>query len=404
MKIVASSRHQHRSDAAVFRQPPQIVQIIDDMADQLQFMKRQLDRSGFVTGLHSSLDDFCDAVAAQGADLVFVDIHLDRADATDVLQFLHRAGSRAAIYLMSGDTEAMEIARRYGEEIGLAIAGQLVKPFTAKQLLERIGGGGKDVTGEAATAFSALDVEESLAQGWLHPVFQPKLDLRSGRIESAELLCRIAHPDLGKVSPHEFISQLSSQQRQALFVANLRFVLQNFDENVRPGLRINVNVDLANIVAQRDNLNALRAEAPALFDNLVFEITEEVLSEIDDDQLKALYQLCVDGAKLSIDDFGTGHSSFARLSRLPFCEVKIDGSIVAGCSKSTARKVMVNSIIAMSHDLGARVVAEGVERTEDLTFLENAQCDEVQGYLVARPMRFRRLHGFVEDFNRNFAK
>ncbi|MCB1463293.1 MAG: EAL domain-containing protein [Nitratireductor sp.] len=79
-------------------------------------------------------------------------------------------------------------------------------------------------------------------------------------------------------------------------------------------MRININVDLANTITQRESLIALRHEAPDLFDNLVFEITEEVLCEIDEENLKALYKLSIDGAKLSIDDFGIGKSGFARLS------------------------------------------------------------------------------------------
>lgn len=168
-------------------------------------------------------------------------------------------------------------------------------------------------------------------------------------------------------------------------------------------MRININVDLANTITQRESLIALRHEAPDLFDNLVFEITEEVLCEIDEENLKALYKLCIDGAKLSIDDFGIGKSGFARLSRLPFCEVEIDRSIVNSCANAPVRKAMVGSIITMAHNLGARVVAEGVERPEDLVFLGQAGCDAVQGYLVARPMQFEKLQSFVEEFNQAFG-
>lgn len=148
-------------------------------------------------------------------------------------------------------------------------------------------------------------------------------------------------------------------------------------------MRININVDLANTITQRESLIALRHEAPDLFDNLVFEITEEVLCEID--------------------DFGIGKSGFARLSRLPFWEVEIDRSIVNGCANAPARKVMIGSIITMAHNLGARVDAEGVERPEDLAFLGQAGCDAVQGYLVARPMQFEKLQSFVEEFNQAFG-
>ena len=378
-----------------------IVHVVDDMGDQLVFMKRHLERSGYKTELHSSFDQLQNAMAARDANAIFLDVRLGPVDAIDVLKFLAGKSSKANIFLMSGDAAALDIARRYAEEVGISVADCLVKPFSGVRVVECVGGG-QDLSARS-TGFDTLDIEKSLARGWLYPVFQPKLDLRTGRIESAELLSRIAHPDFENISIHEFIVGLTQAQRQALFLGNIRYVMEQFLESA-PNLRVNINVDLANIINQRDALNALRRLSPGLFENLVFEITEEVLCEIDEDGLKALYKLCMDGATLSIDDFGIGQSGFARLARLPFSEVKIDRSIVNGCSQSQARRVLISSIIAMTHNLGARVIAEGVEEPEDLAFLERARCDEVQGYLVARPMRLEKLVPFVNEFNLTFVE
>jgi EAL domain-containing protein (putative c-di-GMP-specific phosphodiesterase class I) len=367
------------------------------MADGLHFVAVALEKAGYTTELHTSLADFSQRFGQPTAAAILVDVMLDDEDAVDVLDFLKRTGTTAPVYLMSGDPEALSSASRFADEIGLPLADVITKPFTGGQILERL----QQKPEGLRELFSQMDVAEAVAQGWIYPVLQPKLHLASGTIRSAELLSRMTHPDFGVVPPQKFVGQMTPEQNQTLFMQNIAHARRHFEFDPRRGndFPIAVNVDATNLIQVRERLREIAKQSPHLYRNLLFEITEQAITDISDQQLKLLYKLKLDGARFSIDDFGTGHSNFARLSRLPVAEIKIDRSLVHGCSTTHCRQVMVRSIISMARDLGARTVAEGVETIDDLRCLQEAQCDEVQGYLIGRPMKIERFQSYVKDFN-----
>lgn len=374
------------------------VHVVDDKAEQMHFLRFAFEQAGYRTVFHLSLEAFANSISNENTKAVLVDVHLGENDATDVLDFLKRSKCKAEIYLTSGDPLALEISRRYAEEIGLKVEATVPKPFTGKQMVEML----TRKRGRLETIFEQLDVAEAVRQGWIYAVLQPKLDLLSGTIKSAELLSRITHPNFGVIPPQSFISQMNAEQNRTLFMQHIAFVRRHFDGVSRNGqFRINVNIDAANLVNVRDKMKAIAAYAPNLFESVVFEITEENLSEVSAEQLKSLYKMRLDGAIFSIDDFGTGLSNFSRLARFPFSEIKIDRSIVHGCSTVSGRQILVKSIVNMAHDMGARAVAEGVEAVADLAFLKAIGCDEIQGYLIARPMRIEKFSTFVADYNDN---
>ena len=373
------------------------VHIIDDMAEGLHFVGAVLDQAGYHTELHSSLAEFAREFRSVTTVAILLDIRLKEEDATDVLEFLLNSGSIAPIYLMSDDLDALRSAQRFAEEIGLSITGTIAKPFTGKQVLEYLD---RKPDG-LSLLFEHIDVSHAIAQGWIYPVFQPKLDLASGKIRSAELLSRMAHPDFGVVSPQKFIGQMNGEQNKILLMQNIAHTRRHFEFDPRRGnhFPVGVNLDASNLSHIREQLKGTAKSAPHLFRNLIFEITEEAVTNISQEQLKMLYKFNLDGGRLSIDDFGVGRSNFARLSRLPFSEIKIDSSIISGCSTSHSRRVMVKSIVGMARDLGAKVVAEGVETMEDLRYLQDVNCDEIQGYIVGRPMRIEKFERFVKEYN-----
>ncbi len=376
---------------------PKAVYVIDDKADGLVFISRALEEAGYGCHLCDSLESFARNFQEAGAVAIFVDIRLRDEDATDVLTYLRRLRSQADVYLISGDPAALDSTRRFAEEIGVGIADTITKPFTGKTLIDRL----KSRTGDVEEMFEQIDVAEAIENAWIYPVLQPKLDVASGRIKSAELLSRMAHPAFGFVSPRSFIDKMTVAQRQTLFLRNLSFVRRNFGASQRgwDDFSISVNTDAAKLPNVRSHLREISENRPELFRNLMFEITEEAVVRLSEEQLQAFYKLNLDGARFSIDDFGTGHSNFARLSRLPIAEIKIDRSIVHGCASVRSRELIVRSIASMAHDLGARVVAEGVESTDDFECVTQAGCDEIQGFLIGRPMKLDRFRPFVSQFN-----
>jgi EAL domain-containing protein (putative c-di-GMP-specific phosphodiesterase class I) len=377
------------------------VYFVDDMADHFHFLKPAFIQAGYRMRLVSSAREFHEAFEVANAVAVFVDVRLGDDDATDVFDILRRWSYKASLFIVSGDPGAMTSARKYAEELGLIVRDEISKPFTGKMLIEKLA---RD-PGAIADLLDQTDIGDAAGKGWIYPVFQPKLDLSTDLIRSAEMLSRVAHPEFGVIAPQAFVGRLKPLQARQLLMTNLAHFVRSFRYNPRTGneFRINVNADLSSLVEGYDDISALAKTYPDFYRNLVFEITEDTLSELTSSGMKVLCKYSFQGASFAIDDFGVGASSYSRLSRLPITEVKIDKSIIKGCAAARSQGIMVKSIINMAHDIGLRVVAEGVESVEDMDFLRTAGCDDLQGFLIGRPMRLEKLREFVAVYNKNDA-
>ena len=227
--------------------------------------------------------------------------------------------------------------------------------------------------------------------GQLRLVFQPKVDLVSGACHGAEALLRWTHPEFGEVSPGEFIPII---ERTRMARATTAWVLEAALGQLAAwhgaglALQLAVNVSATNllepdfcarVVAQL----AQHGLPPAA---LALEITESALMKNPKLAQSTLEALAAAGVHLAIDDFGTGYSSLAYLQRLPAQVVKIDQSFMRDIDTDERKRSLVATMIKLSHDLGHRVVAEGVETEAVAQLLKAAGCDEAQGYLYARPM------------------
>jgi diguanylate cyclase (GGDEF)-like protein len=237
--------------------------------------------------------------------------------------------------------------------------------------------------------FAALEADD----GNLTAHYQCRVDLHSGEIVGAEALARWIHPDAGPVSPAEFIPVA---EETGLITALGALVLRETCDLLARclasgapirGVALNVSGQQLRDPGFAGSVRAEldRAEVPAT--TLVVEVTETVAMDDDTDdatvsrQLQALRDL---GVTISIDDFGTGYSSMSRLAGLPVQELKIDQSFVAGLPHSHAQVGIVGAVLSMAHHLGLVVVAEGVETTDQLTWLRSHGCEEAQGWLFSR--------------------
>ena len=240
----------------------------------------------------------------------------------------------------------------------------------------------------------ALDHDELV----LH--FQPKVALSSGSVIGVEALVRWEHPERGLLGPHEF---LGLAERTGLIGDITRWVLDAAVRQCaawrRSGLELPVAVNLAaaNIVdttLPESVAHILqRWEVPGRL--LECEISEDTVMgdpRRAGDVLERLREL---GVRLSLDDFGTGHSSLSYLKRLPLDEVKIDRSFVIGMADDPSDAAIVRSTIDLARHLGVAVVAEGVETTEVLDVLAALHCDVAQGFLLSRPLPAAELDGWL---------
>jgi EAL domain-containing protein (putative c-di-GMP-specific phosphodiesterase class I)/GGDEF domain-containing protein len=227
--------------------------------------------------------------------------------------------------------------------------------------------------------------------GQLRLLFQPRVDLRSGRCVGAEALLRWTHPELGGVGPGEFMPVI---ERSGLAQATTAWVLAAALEQQRRWraqglmLQLSVNVSPANLLDAdfADRLAAGLAEQDLPPGCLELEITESALMEQAGPAHAMLEAISATGVRLAIDDFGTGYSSLSYLQSMPADVVKIDQSFIRNLETDARKQALVATMIRLSQDLGHRVVAEGVETEWAAQFLRDASCDEAQGYLYARPM------------------
>jgi EAL domain-containing protein (putative c-di-GMP-specific phosphodiesterase class I)/GGDEF domain-containing protein len=225
----------------------------------------------------------------------------------------------------------------------------------------------------------------------LRLVYQPKVELATGRCIGTEALLRWRHPELGEVSPGEFFPVI---EQTSLARATTRWVIERALRQLstwhRAGLaqQVAVNVSAVNLmepdfcawVLARLREHDLPATA------LAIEITESALMSNRELAGLTLGCLAAGGVQLAIDDFGTGYSSLAYLQSVPAKVVKIDQSFIRGLDQDERKRALVATMIKLSHDLGQVVVAEGVETVGEAQFLCAAACDQVQGYLYGRPM------------------
>lgn len=231
--------------------------------------------------------------------------------------------------------------------------------------------------------------------------YQPIVDLRSGLVTSAEVLLRWQHPERGLVPPGEFIPVL---EESGLIMPVTEWVLNKSIEQIRartpagtpmPALAINITAGCFHGNGIAKCTGNVIAGCGGQAGEIVLEITESVLMHDTQHVLDLMHDLKAIGIKIALDDFGTGQSSLSHLRKFPIDIVKIDRDFVRDIPNNKGDMALVSAIIAMSHGLGKRVVAEGVETGAQLEFLRGLGCDSIQGYLYSRPVPIDIMQGYI---------
>jgi diguanylate cyclase (GGDEF)-like protein/PAS domain S-box-containing protein len=251
----------------------------------------------------------------------------------------------------------------------------------------------EDMT-QAARERLALEarLRRALALGHMRLFYQPQVDLRTGRLTGAEALLRWHDPEVGLISPARFIPVAESSGvigPLGLWVLGEACRQgQAWREAGLPDLTIAVNVSLHQFL-----LTDIAGETAQVLETsgfpahlLELEITESALAEKPEEALAVLNRLRDLGLRLAIDDFGTGYSSLAHLKRFPLDLLKIDRGFIHDIPNSGDDMAISSSVIALGHAMGLKVLAEGVETQEQLSFLQDKGCDFFQGYFCSRPL------------------
>ncbi len=235
-------------------------------------------------------------------------------------------------------------------------------------------------------------LRKAIDEGQLEVFYQPKLNLADDQLNAAEALVRWRHPQQGMIAPSEFIGLA---EETGLIAPIGEFVLRQACQQAcawqRQGLaKIRVSVNISVHQLRQGNLTSLvrqvLEETGLAPQYLELELTESQLLDNVDSVIVTFRQLRELGVKLAIDDFGTGYSSLSYLKRFPVHYVKIDQTFIRDLSPGGEDAAITRAIIAMAHSLELKVVAEGVETQAQMDFLKSQNCDEIQGYLISRPV------------------
>ena len=250
----------------------------------------------------------------------------------------------------------------------------------------------------SVTLLKELDL--AIENGHVDIALQPKLNLKTGEISGAEALARWHHPTRGFIQPDEFINQAEKGGRLLALTScvlgkGLDACSEEFARDPSFVLSVNIapsmleNTDLPSILAQE----LAKHRVPA--SNVMLEITESGQFANDEICASTMHQLREQGFHLSIDDYGTANSTLEYLRKIPAGELKIDRKFVQNMLENEADYHLVASTIQLAHRLNMLVVAEGVEEIDTLSTLKSLNCDIIQGYLIAKPMKPKDFIAFV---------
>ena len=243
-------------------------------------------------------------------------------------------------------------------------------------------------------------LRSALARDELELFYQPKLDLKGGRIFGAEALLRWRQSDQRLILPSAFIG---IAEETGLILSLGEWVLHRACQQAAHWTGLTVSLNVSPVQFQHHDIVSMvkrcLMETGVQAERIELEITEGVLMRNTDAAVSTLKQLKELGVRIVMDDFGTHYSGLSYLMSFPFDKIKIDQSFVRSVRRRPGAEAIVRAVVELGHSLDMRICAEGVETDEQLTFLESEGCDEVQGFLVGEPMTVDQFEQSFTAFN-----
>lgn len=394
---------------ATSRREPRLL-LVDDDPFMLGVQSRMLRAMGYAVIDTAASADAALRLLGEGraaVDVVICDLNMPDIDGLELLRRLGDSGFRGDVILLSGEgPRIIHAVRKLFAGRSPSILGGLEKPAgraALRTLLDRWKPPVAPVPVFRWPDYTAADLQPAQqAEQWvLH--YQPKVDLRTGALTGMEALVRWNHPAHGLVYPDRFIGLAEDCGTiDALTDWVLQAALAQLVRWHREGLQIQmaINVSMENLRAPdfARRVGAMVRQHRLSPQDVVLEVTESRVLAMSSAALETLVRLRMQRFGLSIDDFGTGHSSLAQLRDVPFTELKIDRGFVHDARQNELIRPMLEGSVGIAHRLGLQAVAEGVETEDDWALLRELGCDVAQGYFIGRPMPGDALPAWLADW------
>lgn len=373
-----------------------LVLVVEDEAGIANAMSLTLRGVGFTTCEVRDLAHL-NEVLPRSPVAVILDLSLGHSDGIEVVRELARAQYRGSVQLVSGSPQSLlDDARRVGQRHGLFMLQPIRKPFRMREIRQAMLSlppatsvpRSPTVAEHRTSTHPEVDLDLCLANGWVEFWYQPKFDLRSDCPVGIEALARVRHPELGLLLPRTFIPSAGPASLARLTEFAIERVCADWSVFRDAGfvLRPALNITAEQLV-ELPLAEMIRRHAPAdrCWKGLILEVMEDDILRRLDDAHEAATRLAIYDVTLSIDDFGMGYSSLARIRQFPFQEIKLDRSLVDRVAGEPTQIALCRAVIDLAHALGATVVAEGLERVEDVAQLKALGCDQGQGFALGHP-------------------
>ena len=347
--------------------------------------------------------------AVRPPDLILLDLNMPDMDGVEFVRYLVERKYSGSLILVSGEDErVLQAAEKLVQAHHITVLGHVRKPVTQDTLGALLRKWTPAVANRVLSAHGTYAPEAlrlAIANGELVNHYQPMVSLVTGRVVGMETLVRWRHPIDGLVFPDQFIGVAESNglicDLTRAVSADALTQTRSWREELGLPLQIAINVSMDDLASLdfADYIAGAAGAATVPSHDVTLEVTESQWMQDLRTPLEVLTRLRIKRFRLSIDDFGTGHSSLAQLRDIPFSELKIDRGFVHGAwADETVRAIFDTSVI-LAKQLNMGVVAEGVEDRADWEFVRRSGCDVAQGYFIAKPMPAAAVHDWIEEWD-----
>ena len=383
--------------------------VLDDEPFMHKLLARMLSSLGFESV--ATCDNGISALERVGVpgaapDLILLDLNMPDMDGIEFVRNLVERDYKGSLILVSGEDErVLQMAEKLVQAHAITILGHLNKPVSRIDLLKMVDTWlpAEGAHQAAHRQYTADELRAAIANGQLVNHYQPKVIVATGEVIGVEALVRWLHPVDGTVYPDQFIGLAEAHgliDELTHVVLSEAIAQSSAWRQAGLPLRMAVNVSMGNLssVFFADFASGQAAAAGVAPQDIVLEVTESLLMMDQRVPLDILTRLRLKRFRLSIDDFGTGHSSLTQLGDISFDELKIDRSFVHGAGRDETARAMFDASLGLGKKLGMEVVAEGVEDREDWELVRSAGCYMAQGYFIARPMPADELPAWIKSW------